>query len=65
MNESTVSTAWRMSRAERITRLVAKPRCMSLDAAVKVVDAAMFGIGCLEGKVREEQQKRIDAGEKL
>ena len=24
-----------------------------------------FGIGCVEGKVREEQQKRIDKGETL
>jgi len=30
-----------------------------------VVDAAMFGIGCVEGTVRVEQQKRIDRGEEL
>lgn len=49
---------------ERIDRLV-RERGMSKQAAVIVIDAAMFGIGCVEGKVREDQQKRIDAGEKL
>lgn len=38
---------------------------LSPRAAEIVVDAAMFGIGCTEGRVREEQQKRIDAGEVL
>lgn len=55
----------RTMRAKRITALVEKPRCLTVEAATAVVDAAMFGIGCTEGVVREEQQRRIDAGEKL
>lgn len=51
--------------AQRILRLVNPPRMMSVRAATIVVEAAMFGEGCIEGKVRAEQQKRIDAGEKL
>lgn len=50
---------------ERVMRLVIRPRSMSLRAAHIVVDAAMYGIGCVEGAVREEQQKRIDKGEQL
>ena len=53
-----------MERAVRITRLI-EQRYMTPEAAAIVIDAAMFGIGCIEGKVREEQQKRIDAGEQL
>jgi hypothetical protein len=48
---------------ERIVRLV--ERGLTLRAAHIVVDAAMFGIGCVEGTVRVEQQKRIDRGEEL
>jgi hypothetical protein len=38
---------------------------MTLKAAQVVIDAAMFGIGCVEGAVREEQQQRINKGEEL
>jgi hypothetical protein len=48
-------------RSLRIMRLVEAPRMMSIRAAVTVVDAAMFGIGCVEGTVRAEIQKRIEA----
>ncbi len=58
-------TLIRDDRTARITRLIEKPRCMTPRAAAIVIDAAMFSIGCVEGKVRAEQQKRIDAGEKL
>lgn len=50
---------------KRVARLVLRPRSMTLQAAQIVIDAAMFGIGCVEGRVREDQQRRIDAGEKL
>ncbi len=43
-------------RAERITRLVEKPMMMTPQAAAVVVDAAMFGIGCVEGTVRARIQ---------
>ena len=33
---------------------------MTPRAAATVVDAAMFGIGCVEGEVRQKIQKRID-----
>jgi hypothetical protein len=53
---------WRMiERAERIARLVEKPRCLTVTAASTVVDAAMFGIGCLEGRMRQKIQEGIDA----
>jgi hypothetical protein len=39
-------------RARRIALLTSPPRGMTLRAAETVVDAAMFGIGCLEGTVR-------------
>ena len=48
-------------RAERITRLI-EEKWMTPEAAAIVVDAAMFGIGCVEGRVREEQQARLDKG---
>lgn len=51
--------------SQRILRLTSPPRMLSIRAATIVVDAAMFGEGCIEGKVRAEQQKRIDAGEKV
>ena len=38
----------------RIQRLMNPPRLMSIRAATIVVEAAMFGNGCVEGKVREE-----------
>jgi hypothetical protein len=44
--------------SKRVLRLTNPPRSMSPKAAMLVVDAAMFGIGCIEGKVR----KRIEAG---
>lgn len=47
-------------RATRITRLIEKPRMMTPRAAATVVDAAMFGIGCVEGEVRQEIQRRLD-----
>jgi hypothetical protein len=50
-------------RAERITRLI-EDRQMTVRAAVTVVDAAMFGIGCTEGTVRKQieakKQKKQD-----
>ena len=48
-------------RADRITRLI-EERGMTPKAAATVIDAAMFGIGCLEGRVRAEQQERLDKG---
>jgi hypothetical protein len=50
-------------RTWRIQRLMSGDRMMTRRAAETVVDAAMYGIGCTEGRVREEQQKQID-GEK-
>ena len=47
-------------RATRITRLIEKPRMMTPEAAARVVDAAMFGIGCVEGDVRKQIQARLD-----
>ena len=47
--------------SQRIMRLVDPPRSMSLHAATIVVEAAMFGIGCIEGEVRariEAQKKK-------
>ena len=38
---------------KRVARLVLRPRSMTLKAAQVVIDAAMFGIGCVEGAVRE------------
>ena len=35
-------------------------RGLSHHAAVIVVDAAMLGIGCLEGEVRKRIQKELD-----
>jgi hypothetical protein len=53
-------------RARRITRLIEKPRMMTPEAAAVVVDAAMFGIGCLEGTVRArielEKKERLNEG---
>lgn len=49
----------------RVWKLMEPPRSMTHQAASIVVKAAMFGEGCLEGKIREEQQRRIDAGEIL
>jgi len=46
---------------QRVTRLVIRPRSMTLRAAKIVVDAAMLGIGCTEGTVRnriEEEEPR-------
>jgi hypothetical protein len=37
---------------KRVARLVLRPRSLSLRAAQTVIDAAMFGKGCLEGEVR-------------
>jgi hypothetical protein len=54
------SQAW----AQRVGRLIFE-REMTYRAACIVVDAAMFSIGCVEGAVREAQQKRIDKGEQL
>lgn len=46
--------------SHRIMRLVDAPRLMSIRAATITVDAAMFGIGCIEGEVRA----RIEAQKK-
>ena len=54
--------SWALAeRAKRITALVEKPRCMTVAAATTVVDAAMFGIGCIEGQVRKKIQEELDA----
>jgi hypothetical protein len=49
----------KVERAHRITRLI-EERGMTPAAAATVVDAAMFGIGCLEGTIRAriEREKR-------
>jgi hypothetical protein len=39
--------------ALRVTELTKAPRLMTVRAAVVVVEAAMFGHGCIEGEVRE------------
>ena len=44
--------------AHRIQRLVDAPRLMSIRAATTVVEAAMFGNGCIEGKVREDIERK-------
>ena len=44
--------------SQRIMRLVDAPRLMSIRAATITVEAAMFGIGCIEGKVREEIERK-------
>lgn len=51
-------------RFARIDRLVTQ-RGMTATAAAIVVDAAMFGIGCLEGEVRAriEAQKHKETNE--
>ena len=43
----------------RVWKLMDPPRSMSHRAAKIVVEAAMFGIGCLEGEMRKkiEQEK--------
>lgn len=43
---------------KRVARLVLRPRSMTLKAAQTVVDAAMFGKGCLEGTVRNQIEER-------
>jgi len=45
-------------RARRITALVEKPRCMTVEAATIVIDAAMFNIGCVEGTVRKRIEEK-------
>jgi hypothetical protein len=45
-----------LERATRIVRLMAT-RSMTQRAARIVVDAAMFGIGCTEGKIREQVER--------
>ena len=42
---------------ERVQRLVLRPRSMTLRAAKIVVDAAMYGQGCLEGEVRARLER--------
>jgi hypothetical protein len=44
-------------RARRIMRLIVN-RDMSLRAASIVVDAAMYGVGCIEGEVRAEIERK-------
>ena len=51
-----------MERAERIIRLQTG-RGMTPRAARIVVDAAMYGIGCTEGKMREKiEREKHDQG---
>jgi len=45
-----------------VARLVLRPRSMTLKAAQVVIDAAMFGIGCVEGAVREEGKSTTPQG---
>ena len=51
--------------SQRIMRLVDAPRLMSIRAATITVEAAMFGIGCIEGEVRSriEAQKKKPTSE--
>jgi predicted NAD-dependent protein-ADP-ribosyltransferase YbiA (DUF1768 family) len=53
--------------SQRIMRLVDAPRLMSIRAATITVEAAMFGIGCVEGAMRAkiEAQKRAPIREGL
>lgn len=48
---------------KRVAKLVLRPRSMTLRAAQTVVDAAMFGKGCLEGtmraKIQAEQEREL------
>ena len=37
--------------------LLVRDRGMTMRAAETIVDAAMFGIGCLEGEMRELRQR--------
>jgi hypothetical protein len=50
-------------RSIRILRLVEAPRLMTVRAAVTVVDAAMFGIGCTEGMMRKKIQREKDVAD--
>ena len=52
--------------SQRIMRLVDAPRLMSIRAATITVEAAMFGIGCIEGEVRAriEAQKKEPHGQR-
>jgi hypothetical protein len=52
--------------SQRIMRLVDAPRLMSIRAATITVEAAMFGIGCIEGEVRAriEAQKKEPLSER-
>lgn len=43
--------------ALRMLRLTDAPRLMSIRAATIVVEAAMFGNGCIEGEVRATIEK--------
>ena len=45
---------------KRVARLVLRPRNMTLKAAQTVVDAAMFGKGCTEGRIRDRIQNEFD-----
>ena len=45
---------------ERITRLVLRPRSMTLRAAHTVVSAAMYGEGCIEGTIRAKMQSEFE-----
>jgi len=45
---------------KRVARLVLRPRSMSMRAAQTVIDAAMFGRGCVEGTVRARIQEAFD-----
>ena len=58
--EVKVSSAEAVRRAERIIRLQTS-RGMTPRAATIVVDAAMYGIGCVEGMIREkiEREKNL------
>lgn len=46
----------------RVAKLMLRPRSMTLKAAQVVVDAAMFGEGCIEGMVRAKIQAQQEAG---
>jgi hypothetical protein len=46
----------------RVAKLMLRPRSMTLKAAQVVVDAAMFGEGCIEDMVRAKIQAQQEAG---
>jgi hypothetical protein len=49
------------SRGEYVARIMRlRDRGMTLKAAAVVIDAAMFGLGCIEGLARVRIQKELE-----